>query len=86
MGTMSCIATAPVNERFEEQMALGEEFLKRGNYTAATAHFYRAHTAGREVKVHHVHAHWGLLRAGWGRRSPRQVVTQFFLFTLSRFF
>ena len=63
-------------------MALGERYLSIGDYAAATASFYRAHGLGHDKTRLHAHAHWALLRAGWLRRSPRQVMTQFALFAL----
>jgi hypothetical protein len=54
----------------------GRSALARGELDAAFAQFERAHVLGQWYVGSHTRAHLGMLRIGWRRRDPREIIGQ----------
>jgi hypothetical protein len=61
---------------FDTEMQLASRALARQDLDVAFAHFERAHILGQWYVGSHVRAHVGMLRIGWHRRDPREIIGQ----------
>lgn len=67
---------AALREAFTEAMHKAELALSGNDLAAAFAQFERAHVLGQWHVAPHVRSHLGMLRIGWRRRDPREVLGQ----------
>lgn len=61
---------------FTEAMRRAELACSGNDLAGAFAHFERAHVLGQWHVSPHLRSHLGMLRIGWRRRDPREVVGQ----------
>ena len=61
---------------FVAEMRSAELAHSGGDLGGAFAHFERAHVLGQWYVGAHVRAHLGMLRIGWRRRDPREIIGQ----------
>jgi len=61
---------------FDAEVQFAQRALAEDNLGVAFAHFERAHILGQWYVTTHVLAHAGMLRIGWRRRDPREIIGQ----------
>ncbi len=67
---------AHLQTAFDAAMKEAGEALQSGNLEQAFTRFERAHVLGQWYAGPHCRAHIGMLRVGWRRRDPREIVGQ----------
>ena len=65
-----------LRQLFEVEMEYARGCMNAGRLDVAMRHLQRAHIIGQRHVVSHVRAHWAMLRIGWMRRSPFEVIGQ----------
>jgi len=63
-------------EAYEIEWSAAQAAKAMGDLTGAFAHLERAHILGQRSTRLHVRSHVGMLRIGWLRRDPGEVVGQ----------
>lgn len=58
------------NIAFDNEIALAEEFIARGEIETGFTHLERAHIIGQAFVVPHARAHWLMLKVELRRRRP----------------
>lgn len=68
--------TPKLKKAFEAEMAAARHLYQKGQLSQAFAHLETAHVLGQGYVVPHIQSHWLMLKIGWQRRSPKEVVGQ----------
>jgi hypothetical protein len=61
---------------FDREMAAAADAKSRGDLDLAFGHLERAHILGQRHTGPHIRSHVGMLRIGWQRNDPRELIGQ----------
>lgn len=61
---------------FDHELQSARRALTANDLPTAFGHFERAHVLGQWYVGAHTRAHLGMLRVGWRRRDPREILGQ----------
>jgi hypothetical protein len=67
---------ARLRAAFEHEWQQASDAENRGEFDIAFGHYERAHILSQTITWLHVRSHVGMLRIGWRRRSPREILGQ----------
>lgn len=61
---------------FDKEMHLATAYYAEANWGDCFHHLERAHILGQRSYFPHVKSHWWMLKVGWKRSDPRELVGQ----------
>lgn len=68
--------TPKLKRAFEAEMAAAHRLCREGRLDHAFLHLEIAHVLGQRYVLPHIRTHWRMLKLGWRRRSPAEIVGQ----------
>ena len=65
-----------LRETIVRDIADADSLYEAGDLTGAFQHLERAHVLGQSITADHTRVHWRMLKVGWRRRDPREILGQ----------
>ena len=69
--------TTSLKEAIEQELAISESFILKGNDELAFYHLERAHVLGQTSTFEHTRIHWRMFKLGVRKLSPGEISGQF---------